>query len=268
MSLVNHFFFRTYALDLGVYTNALYDYCHGQWNDSLVFKEQPENLLADHVDLYLVIFSPLSFLLGSYTLLVIQIAALLMGGWGVYRLLRLDERTSRLAPFALIYFFCFYGVYGALGFDYHSNVVAACLVPWLWYWIAQKKWMHTVLILVLLVVSKENVSLWIAFVCFGLAVEYWSDTITRKFMLVSGVVCLFLFVLITSYLIPWLSNDGSYAHFDYSVLGSNMKEALIHLVWHPVDSLVVFFTNHVHHVNGDFVKPELLVVLMTSGIFF
>ena len=58
ISLVNHYNFRTYALDLGLYTNALYDYLHLQWNDSSVFKEINENLLADHFDLYLIIFSP------------------------------------------------------------------------------------------------------------------------------------------------------------------------------------------------------------------
>ena len=58
ISLVNHYNFRTYALDLGAYTNALYDYVHFRWNDSTVFKEVGENLLSDHFDLYLIIWSP------------------------------------------------------------------------------------------------------------------------------------------------------------------------------------------------------------------
>jgi uncharacterized membrane protein len=73
ISLVNHYNFRTYALDLGVYTNAMFDYRHFHFNDSLAFKTEPENLLADHFDLYLMLFSPLTFIFGSYTLLIVQI---------------------------------------------------------------------------------------------------------------------------------------------------------------------------------------------------
>ena len=50
ISFVNHYNFRTYALDLGAYTNAIYDYSHFKWNDSTVFKEIQENILADHLD--------------------------------------------------------------------------------------------------------------------------------------------------------------------------------------------------------------------------
>ncbi len=78
ISLVNHYCFRTYALDLGAYTNALYDYIHLQWNDSSVFKEVPENLLSDHFDLYLILFSPFIYLFKTYTLLIIQIISVLV----------------------------------------------------------------------------------------------------------------------------------------------------------------------------------------------
>ncbi len=95
ISLVNHYCFRTYALDLGAYTNALYDYFHFQWNDSAVFKELGENLLADHFDLYLIIFSPFSLFFGSYTLLIVQIVFILLGGVGVHRYFLLSEKTNK-----------------------------------------------------------------------------------------------------------------------------------------------------------------------------
>ena len=97
ISLVNHYNFRTYALDLGLYTNALWDYAHFQWNDSGVFKQVNENLLADHFDLYLIIFSPFSYIFGSYTLLILQISFVLLGGAGVYRYFLLSEKTKHYA---------------------------------------------------------------------------------------------------------------------------------------------------------------------------
>ena len=84
ISWVNHYCFRTYTLDLGAYTNALYDYAHFSWNDSTAFKAIPENLLADHFDLYLPLFSPLIFIFGTYTLLVVQLVAVLFCGIGGY----------------------------------------------------------------------------------------------------------------------------------------------------------------------------------------
>src|ERR1700739_5017772 len=83
---VNHNNFRTYALDLGLYTRTLYDYAHFSFSYSEVFKEIPENMLSDHFDLLLMIFSPLYWVFGNITLLVIQIVAIHTGAYGVYKL--------------------------------------------------------------------------------------------------------------------------------------------------------------------------------------
>ena len=123
ISLVNHYYFRTYTLDLGAYTNALYDYAHFSANDSSAFNEAPENLLADHFDLYLPLFSPLSYLFGTYTLLIVQLIATLAGAIGVYRYFEYTHPQQNIRKFALIYFLLFFGVFAAFSFDYHSNVV-------------------------------------------------------------------------------------------------------------------------------------------------
>ena len=104
ISLVNHYFFRTYALDLGAYNNALFDYVHFQLNDSTVFKETSENLLADHFDIYLILFAPLSLIFGTYTLLIVQIVFLLFGGSGVYAYFKSSEKTAPIALMAAVFF--------------------------------------------------------------------------------------------------------------------------------------------------------------------
>src|SRR5690606_38738489 len=114
ISFVNHYYFRTYALDLGAYTNALYDYIHFQWNDSTVFKDVGENLLADHFDLYLIIFSPLSLIFGTYTLLIVQILFLLLGGVGVYAYFIASSKSKNIASYAAIFFYSFFGVFAAV----------------------------------------------------------------------------------------------------------------------------------------------------------
>ena len=105
ISLVNHYLFKTYALDLGLYTHAMYDYAHFRVDDCSMFKAVPQSILSDHFDLYLVILSPLIYVFGSYTLLIVQIAAVLLGGWGVYKLIGLYTEDGWMPVLATTVFF-------------------------------------------------------------------------------------------------------------------------------------------------------------------
>ncbi|WP_027418429.1 DUF2079 domain-containing protein [Crocinitomix catalasitica] len=268
ISLVNHYFFRTYALDLGAYNNALFDYVHFQLNDSTVFKETSENLLADHFDIYLILFAPLSLIFGTYTLLIVQIVFLLFGGAGVYAYFKSSEKTAPIALMAAVFFYSFFGVFGAVANDYHSNVIAASLIPWFFYLVRYKKILASSFLLLLLILSKENISLWLVFVCLGLGIEYRKDVYRRNYLLIASVFSGICFVIITSVLMPALANNNQYPHFHYSYLGNSSSEALIHLITHPVESISMLFTNHNNSLGGDFVKMELHVLLLFSGLLF
>ena len=67
---------------------------------------------------------------------------------------------------------------------------------------------------------------------------------------------------------PALANNNQYPHFHYSYLGNSSSEALIHLITHPVESISMLFTNHNNSLGGDFVKMELHVLLLFSGLLF
>ena len=131
ISLVNHYCLRTYALDLGLYTNAAFKYAHFQLADSSMIKEYSEPILGGHFDLYLLLFSPLIYLFGTYTLLIVQIIALMIGGLGVYNYFRIIGAENKNTPvFFFFFFYPFFGVLGALSYDYHSVVVASSIVTW------------------------------------------------------------------------------------------------------------------------------------------
>lgn len=266
ISFVNHYVFRTYTLDLGAYTNALYDYRNFQFNDSLTFKSIPENLLSDHFDLYLPILSPLSFIFGTYTLLIIQIVSILFGALGINKVILLSSKNSKLAIQSSIYFLTFFGVFSALAFDYHSNVVSACLVPWLIYFSLKKKTVLALLIFTAVIIGKENMSLWTFFIGLGLLWANLKDIYYLKLFSFISVSSIIYFVAITSYIMPALSNNGTYPHFDYSALGSSSSEAIIHLISQPIDSIKIMFTNHNNSEFGDFVKIELLLLLCVAGL--
>ena len=266
ISFVNHYYFRTYALDLGLYTNALYDYSHFQWNDSCVFKFASENLLADHFDLYLVIFSPLSFIFGTYTLLIVQIIAILLGALGVFRYFSISYQ-NKLPLWASTYFLLFFGIYSALSFDYHSNVIAAMILPWFFYAFKQKKYFLASAVFVLFLIGKENISLWAIFICIGLLFEYRKDRKSILYIVGYLVFSVFYFILITSFVMPAISNSGAYPHIRYSVLGNTTMESLRFLITHPIESIRILFINHTTDTGMDFVKMEFHLFALISGLF-
>lgn len=264
ISLVNHYCFRTYTLDLGAYTNALYDYAHFSWNDSTSFKPEPENLLADHFDLYLPLLSPLIWIFGTYTLLIVQLAAILFGAVGVYRFA--EQRFPSLKKHAVVAFLLFFGIFSALSFDYHSNVVATMFVPWLLLAFARNKIRYIFLWTILMLIAKENIALWLIFIGIGLLWIYRRDKRLRKTALIITGLAAGYFVLITGVVMPLISNTGKYPHFHYSVLGNTSGEALGYLLSHPLESIRLLFVNHSPFSQNDGVKAELWVVFAASGI--
>lgn len=267
ISFVNHYCFRTYALDHGAYTNALWDYAHFRWNDSAVFLAVEENLLADHFDIYLIIFSPFSYLFGTYTLPVFQLLFVVAGGIGVYRYFMMEESTSRYALPASIYYYSFFGVLSAISFDYHSNTIAASLLPWLFVFIRARNKVAAMIMLLAILIAKENVSLWLAFVCLGLMIEYRKNAQWRRLLLAGSGLSLAYFITITFVVMPAISNNTAYPHFHYSFLGESPSDALIFLLSHPIESIQAFFTNHTADPDGDYVKLEFLLLLCVSGLY-
>jgi uncharacterized membrane protein len=131
ISLVNHYLFRTYSFDLGLYNHTIFDYSQFRFNDSLLIEpiHRQRNQLSDHFDLMLMLLSPLRYLFGSYTLLFVQIVVIVAGGIAVYKIA--SHFGFKYPALAQLHFYVIWGIYSALAFDYHSNVVAAMLVPWL-----------------------------------------------------------------------------------------------------------------------------------------
>lgn len=267
VSLVNHYNFRTYALDLGAYTNALYDYLHFSFNDSMVFNHRPENLLADHFDIYLIIFSPLSLIFRTYTLLIVQIAAIIAGGYGVYKYFTERSKSTQIAILAIIYFYLFFGIYSALSFDYHSNVIAASIVPWFFLFVEKKNFKAATIVFIAIIVGKENLSLWFCAISLGIAIINWKDKKVRHYNLIIMTLSLIYFIIITSFVMPALSVDNRYPHFHYSTLGDSPREALIFIITNPLVTIKNMFINHTGIPLGDYLKLELMILLFASGLW-
>lgn len=263
ISFVNHLCFRTYGLDLGLYTNAMYDYAHGSMANMDMIWDTKELALADHFDLYLLLFSPLTYLFGSWTLLIVQIVGVFVGAKGIHTYFK---NEPRIAGFATFFFLMYFGVFSALSYDYHSNVIGAMAVPWLLYFIRERRFVPGFLVLVFIWIGKENMAFWMTFVCLGLALIYRKDKRTALFMLGFSFLSFCYFLLVIKLIMPALSVEGEYLHFAYASLGESMSEAFVHLVTHPIDSLELFFTNHLPDPRFDGVKLESHIILLISGV--
>ena len=263
---VNHYNFRTYALDLGLYTRTSHDYAHFRFSYGEVFHSRPENILSDHFDLLLILFSPLYWLFGNITLLIVQLAAIHLGAFGVYKLAQASELNKKTSTMVSLVFLSSFGFFSAVAFDYHSNVAAACLVPWFVLFFQTKKYFKSTLVFALILIAKENEALWLFFISTGFLVIYKSRK-QRKIAFSFSICSLVFFILIVFFVMPYISLNTSYNHFEFHVLGNSFKDSLVYVFAHPVRAFMLLFQNHLPDPALNNIKVETWLFWFISGGF-
>lgn len=267
ISLVNHYNFRTFSLDLGVFNQVICDYAHFRKPSYSIMSSIFTTQLGDHFSLYFILLSPLYWILGSYTLLVIQALAIIVGGYGVYYYAKLKFQNSKWLPILFMtQFYCVWGIYTALSFDYHDNVVAAMLVPWLVYFFDTKNYKKVVLFFILIIISKENMALWASFICLGLSMVDFKDKKALKFTLTLSAIAFAYFMIVVKVVLPFINQaKGGYVHLRYSVFGDHPLQTVLH---NPVRMIELFFINHLEDPYCDGVKAETFLMFLVSGGIF
>lgn len=272
ISLVNHYNFRTSAYDMGLMNNAAYDYAHLRFNNCTLLQPELENYLSEHFELFIMLLSPFIYVFGTYTLLIFQILFVLFGGFGVYRYIKEISQNATTGFFAQLHFYFFFGIYSALSFDFHNNVLGAMIVPWFFYFFHKKKWKPAMLFFLFMISTKENIPLWMAFICAGISLLYWKDSIQRWAGFVFGAVAFVYFVLVVKLFMPSLANEGeAYVQIrnNYSAVGSSLGGIISTIFTRPLHVLELLFFNHSQNVSGDYYKAESWIfVLLSGGILF
>ena len=265
ISLVNHYLFKTYALDLGLYTHAMYDYAHFRIDDCSMFLPNPQSILSAHFDLYLIILSPLVYVFGTYTLLIVQIAAVLLGGWGVYKLIGLYTDDDWLPILATATFFFSFGIIHPFGFDYHSNVVATMMMPWMLYYLKKGRYGLSALFAILLVMGKENLSLWLIFIALGLMWDYRKDKKALWYLTGCALFATAYFIVVNMLILPQMGARGI---MRYEYLGNNYLEIAKNLLTHPSEAIKILFTNTLGKPHYDGIKEEFYICALLTGMVF
>lgn len=151
ISLVNHYLFRTAALDLGITNQIIYNISHFHAPISTLYTENIEiHFLGDHFSPIFYLLAPFEYVFGSYTLLIIQIVSVLFGAIGVYKYAIYKNPSEFFKYLHLVHFLGIWGIFSALAYDFHANVIAAMLAPWLFYFYEKRENKKFLLIFILM----------------------------------------------------------------------------------------------------------------------
>lgn len=267
-SLVNHYLFRTYAADLGIFNHALYSFSHFRADHITLHLYGDDPLfLGDHFSPLIMLFSPFYLLFGSYTLLIFQIISILAAGWAVY-LFAHDHTDKRWLPLlVMIHFYTLWAINSALAFDFHANVIAAMLLPWLvlFYFRGQKA--GVLVMFVLIIIAKENMALWMAFILPALMLMKRKNFTTYlKLEIPLILFSLLYFYVVVDHIMPFLQQGkGTLQMVRYAYLGKNIPDIITNLITHPSLILDALTSNILPDPQYNGIKGEFHLMMLVSG---
>jgi uncharacterized membrane protein len=267
MGIANHYFFRTVTFDYGNYNYAFWDFAHFRISPMPTY---PGNFLQDHFSLTLMFFIPLYWLLNwltqTYTLIIIQYALVMTAAWYTWKLITLKTDNVWLQAGVLVYYFTLLGRYTTFSCDVNLAVISSCFIPVFLYAFEKKKYLISFLILIFSLLSRENIPLWFIAIFVVLIIQHRKEKKAVLYAVLGIVVSVVYFILLFKVFIPAVeTGDKQFTLFNYAALGSNPGEALKFVISHPVETIKLFFVNHLKDPAYNGVKTEFYIVYLVSG---
>lgn len=254
ISLGSHFFYFSNAWDLGIFNQAVYQYANFELAPNTL--RNVSTLFSDHIEITMMLFSPLYHFFGSYTLLILQLFSLFFGVWWVYKLSYFFLENRSYSVMISLLFFSFFGFTQAFAFDFHNNVFAIGFLPWLCYMFVKERYIWFWIFALLVLLAKENMGI----VLFGLSTTLFflsrnkTWKIHASFLAVLSIVYV---IICIKFIIPSL-NAGHYSHWTYKALGANFGESLKNIFSNPFIIWTAFFDTAL--------KQQTFLILLCSGV--
>jgi uncharacterized membrane protein len=271
--ILNHYYYRSYALDYAIYNFAFFDYAHFRISPCPAYIYPfPATFLQDHFSLTLMILSPLYWILGTitgtYALLVMQAAFIIAGAWFTYKLIEYRTNNYKLALCAMILYFVMYGHYSLYFHDVNLAIIGSSFIPvFLYYFFLKKVW-PMLLAFIFLLLNREDYALWLIFILLFLALVCRKDKFQLKLALILLFSSLAFFLITINFIIPALEDEHKkYMLFDFTCVGSSPREAFWFMVKHPLRAIELLFVNHNESNYYDGIKYEFYLVYIISGGF-
>ncbi|HXU27023.1 MAG TPA: DUF2079 domain-containing protein [Bacteroidia bacterium] len=272
--VTNHYLFRSYACDYGVYNFAFWDYAHFRISPCLIFhiKDLKVNFLQDHFSLTLFFLIPfywlLNWLTGTYTLLILQTTAIILSGWILSKYITLKSNNSWVGVGAMLYYFLMQARYASMASDCNLAIFSNCLIPFFLYYFEKKKYLISGIIFLIALVSREDMPLVFIFIFLTLIIIHWKEKERIIFCSLLIVFSVSYFIILFSLIIPSLEEPGKhYSLFTYSTLGKTPFEALKFIFAHPLKTFNLLFHNQLNNPEYDGVKTEFYITYLISGGF-
>lgn len=267
ISITNHLLYRTFALDLGMFNHALYQITQFDWPTfSLSVDGNTVPYFADHFSPIIYLFAPLYAIFGHGTLLYIQVLSLLVFAYYIRKIsihFLLPPLVSALIP--LVPLSC-WAVFAAVGFDFHTNVFAAMLVAPVIYYTLRERLVPLSVFILLIMLSKENMSLWLFFILTGLWFQFKKDLLpkTKRFLFIFAGLSITYFVLATVWWMPALHPTGTNIQLNkYIGADGGLGGVIEYCVSHPLDTLGLLIYTPEGIISPD--KLSFLVLFLASG---
>jgi uncharacterized membrane protein len=270
--ICNHYFFRTYSFDYAAYNFAFYDYAHFRISENGIYLIPKMTFLQDHVSFTFMLFLPIywmfGWITGTYTLLLIQVVFIIAGSWAVYKLILLKTKDDMLSILALMQYFILIGRWTSFTSDCNLAIMAASMIPVFIYFFEARKPLPAFLVFLLILVTREDMALWTAFIGLFLLLSHIKDKLYRNMSIVTIILSVAYFVLVFAWIIPAIETPyKKFTLFNYSALGSDPSEALRFMVSHPWKSFTLFFINQSGNPAFNNIKPEFYIYYLSFGGF-
>lgn len=246
-----HASFGTPAKDVGLFDQAIWSLSQFHSPESTI--RGVSHLWADHFHPILLFLAPLYWIWDNVlVLLFAQVMIVASGVFPIYWLAKKYLKTD-WAGFCFGFAFLFYaGLQHALAFGFYPENLAIAFFAWAIYFFYQnKKWQYLIF-LFLFLFSKENLSLYVAFL--GIYFIFKRQYFWGLFNIFLGVVWYGFSIGIV---IPYFAQNG-YEYFAYPQLGSGVFASIKTIISNPLYTLQVFTT-------PDIKMQTILYTFASSG---
>lgn len=238
LSILRHRHFSSGAFDLGIFDQIIWLY--SRFEPPYITMRANllnEHALGDHFHPILVSLVPLYWLTGSVeSLLVIQGFLFALAVLPIF--LFAEKRLGRWpASLIALAYTIFWGVQQAVEFDFHEVAFAVPVVAFAIYFMDEKRWGLYFLCAALLLLTKENLSVTVAF--FGIYLISQREFRRGLISLFMGLVWL---LLVMGLFMPYFRGGGAYHYWTYIQFGPDFYSSIKTIVRNPLLIIEVLFS--------------------------
>jgi uncharacterized membrane protein len=248
IALVSHNHFETFGWDLGFFDQIIWKVSRGDLR--AVSTIAHETLLGDHFQVVLYFLAPLYWLVRDVrTILVVQAFLVVAAAFPLYLVSLRETKNYFFSVAVIIAYLLFTGTQWTILNEFHQMAFAPLFLSIVFYSLIRKKYIGYWLGIVGLLITKEELGLLVSAIGF---VAWWKFSLkkTGLITIIAGAVSFFLLIY---FVMPKLSLNGTYSHFDFGAAGFT-----------PVDVIKKSFTNPLFLIQSLIYPPVKIKTVITS----